>query len=745
MKGAGGDWNPMRHLLRNLIKRCNNTLALTVAMVILTDLAISLDLPFLRQILGFIYLTILPGALLLGMLRLNRYIPVLDKLILVTGLSFSYIIFSGLLINYVYPRLAFDRPLSINSLIITMSLSLVALAVISYLRDGSKPFEFSLPRLDAREKALLIPPIIFTSLSILGSQMMNEKSDNTLLMMLFFSIPAYVILLSYVQDSVSDRIYPAAIFLISISIVLVLALRSDHLIGVDIHNEYYIFLRTIDSGIWQQTQSSDPVFRLLDACLSVSILPAVYQSILNIDPELLFKILYPVIFSISPLIVYTTSKKLLESFPAMLASIFFMSQLGFIWASYNPRTSTAVLFFALSMMVIFHTQIDKVARDILFIIFSYSCILSHYSTTYIFFYILIFTWMAMQSRSIYAKHRCRKFVDSCRNHSADMATKRRVSALMLLLFLAMIIFWYVIVTGGPFDSLKEFVTTTYNSLPQLFNLESKGEGIAQAFGVGLDLKQVPQVMTVAFTWLTVIFLSAGVYSMIADQLGFKTLSSIKECSGFSAKKPDPEFFILAIASFGILAASLALPYIGRAYGIDRLYIQMMVILSPFFVIGSTVMARSLHIRRSHLPLLAVLIPYLLCNTGTMHQIFGIDKAITLNNHGQMFDELYVHDQETYAARWINGESEEGIDIYSDFLGTNRLTSQGRIQSPIYMGDLIERHSVPDIGYIYIRYCGAINGRLLDTKERWHNITGYQQQLEGLNLIYDDGGSWCIKA
>ena len=724
----------MRQIFLDFIQRCNNTLALTVAIVILTDLAIWLDIPFLRQILGFIYLTILPGALLLGMLRINRSIPLLDKLILVTGLSFSYIIFSGLFLNYVYPRLVFDRPLSINSLVITMSLSLVALAAISFLRDGSKAFKFALPRLDAGEKALLVPPIIFTSLSILGSQMMNANTDNTLLMILFLSIPAYVILLFYVQDSVRERVYPAAIFLISISIVLVLALRSDHLIGVDIHNEYYLFLRTIDSGIWQQTHSSDPVFRLLDACLSVSILPAVYQSILNIDPELLFKILYPLIFSISPLIVYITSKRLLESFPAMLASIFFMSQLGFIWASYNPRTSTAVLFFALSMMVIFHAQIDKVARDILFIIFSYSCILAHYSTTYIFFIILIVTWMSMQSISIYTK--CRKFRYKCKNRPTDPATKNRVSALMLLLFLAMIIFWYVIVTGGPFYSLKEFVMATYNSLPQLFNLESKGEGIAQAFGVGLDLKQVPQIMTVAFTWLTVIFLSVGVYSMIADQLGFKTL--------FSAKRPDPEFFILAIASFCILAASLALPYIGKAYGIDRLYIQMMVVSSPFFVIGSTAIARSLHIRRSHLILLAVLIPYLLCNTGTMHQIFGIDKVITLNSHGQMFDELYVHDQETYAARWINEESEEWTDIYSDFLGTNRLTSQGSIQSPIYMGDLIEKHSTPDIGYIYIRYCGAVNGRLLDSKRRWHNITSYKQLLEGMNLIYDDGGSWCIK-
>lgn len=716
----------------NLIKRCNNTLGLTVSMVILTDLAIYLNIPFLRQILGSICLTVLPGAMLLRMLRLNRSVPLLDKLILAIGLSFSYIIFSGLFMNYVYPCLSIDRPLSINSLVITMSLSLVALAAVSCLRDGSKPLEISLPMLDSREKALLIPPIIFISMSILGSQMMNAKANNALLVMLFIFISLYAILLCYVRGSIKERDYPAVIFLIGISIVLVLALRSDHLIGVDIHNEYYLFLRTIESGMWQQINSNDSVFRLLDACLSISILPAVYLSILNVDPEILFKILYPAIFSITPLVVYIISKRLLESFPAMMASIFFISQLGFIWASYNPRTSTAVLFFALSLMVIFHSQIDKTARDILFIVFSCSCVLSHYSTTYIFFCILVVTWMAMQLRSIIAKYRC----VNCRSSPIDAAIRGRVSALMLLILLAMIIIWYVIVTGGPFYSFKEFITTTYHSLPQMFNLESKGVGISQAFGVGLDLKQVPQVITVAFTWLTVIFLCAGVSSMVADRLGYKT--------AFPAERPDPESLFLAIASFFILAASLALPYIGRAYGIDRLYIQMMVISSPFFVIGSTEMAKRLHIKRSDLLLLAVLIPYLLCNAGAMHQIFDIDKVITLNSHGQMFDELYVHDQETYAAGWINEKSEEWTDIYSDFLGTNRLTSQGGIQSSIYMADLIERHSVPDIGYIYIRYCGAVNGRLLDSDRIWHNITSYQERLKKMNLIYDDGGSWYIK-
>ena len=39
--------------------------ALIIAILILTDLAIILNIPFLRQILGFLFLTLLPGLLIL--------------------------------------------------------------------------------------------------------------------------------------------------------------------------------------------------------------------------------------------------------------------------------------------------------------------------------------------------------------------------------------------------------------------------------------------------------------------------------------------------------------------------------------------------------------------------------------------------------------------------------------------------------------------------------------------------------
>ena len=46
--------------------------ALVISILILVDLTTFLNVPFLRQILGFLFLAILPGVLILQILKLNK-------------------------------------------------------------------------------------------------------------------------------------------------------------------------------------------------------------------------------------------------------------------------------------------------------------------------------------------------------------------------------------------------------------------------------------------------------------------------------------------------------------------------------------------------------------------------------------------------------------------------------------------------------------------------------------------------
>jgi len=136
-------------------------LALIILLLAATALAVQLNIPFLRQILGFLSLTIIPGLLIISLLKLDK-IGLTERAVLSVGLSISFLMLYGLLINSVYPLFGYTTPLSTNSLLISFSVMLLILAAIAYLRDQSA---FSLDwkkfRLDTREKVFLILPVLF--------------------------------------------------------------------------------------------------------------------------------------------------------------------------------------------------------------------------------------------------------------------------------------------------------------------------------------------------------------------------------------------------------------------------------------------------------------------------------------------------------------------------------------------------------------------------------------------------------
>jgi uncharacterized membrane protein len=749
-------WHARRH------KICY---ALVLSIILFANLAVALDILFARQIFGFLFLWILPGMLILNILlpkeTIGETIGLAEKFLLAAGLSCASVMFSGLAINSLYPLVSSNPPLSTYPVMIALNALMLLLIAICYLNDRN-PLFFSLNDLNSSsfEKLFLVFPATFALMSILGTQLMNYRGINHLLMALLFSIAAYVLLISLIHRRVPDRVYPAMIFLMSVSIVLILALRSNHIIGSDAHSEYYLFMRAIEDGLWHitpiggNTLNGDNVLGLLDSCLSISILPAVYQLCLNINPEYLFKVNNALIFSVSPLAIYILSKKYLDSFHSFLASFFFMSQLVFFMTAYNPRTVIAVLFFSLSILMIFEDSIRGPAKRVLFLIFAGSCILSHYTTSYLFFFVLVLGWSLMQSgpRILAWLKRTNLFPEAgnlCPGHPVPPPglhpgppyVRVFVNYRIILIFFAMMFLWHCQITGEPFRYAVDFFSTIVKDLSQLLLVESRGDGIALAFGVGMDPRQIPLLISFTSSWLTVCFLSLGLLCAATSCAGsYLNLNWLNKPGRIFSRELNPEFLAIAIVCYAIILISVILPYVAKGYGMDRIYFQMSVILSPFFIIGGRIIAEKIHIKSSFLVILAVLIPYFLCNSGAMHQAFGVEKMITLTSGGKMYDELYITDHETYSAKWLEARAENGMNIYADFYGTNRLTSQGKIPSAVYMKGLLEEGSQPREGYIYLRYCGAVTGKLLDRKGKWHDINDYKGYFGRINLIYSNGGS-----
>ena len=715
-----------------------------VTILILTDLAILLNLPFLRQVLGFLFLTILPGLLILQVLKLNK-IYSLEKFVLVWGLSISFLMLVGLVLNNLSLSLGYDTPLSTTSLLISFNILFIVLAVIGYKINKDAIFSLSGLDLTTSEKALLVVPVFFPALSIFGMHIMNTTDNNIILMFLLFLIPTYVVFVCFLNHKFQERLYPVVIFLISISLVLLMSLRSNHIMGTDVHWEYYFFRTTLNSLHWSILGHST-----LDACLSISLLPTIYQSILNVSPEFLFKILYSLIYSVSPLVIYILSKRYIGDAYAFLASIFYMFQSNFLWAAHGPRTNTAAVFFALAMMILFNDEIEPLKKRILFIIFMVSCMVSHYSTTYIFFFIVFGSFLGIEVLS------------------KRYAFKKIISLTIIILFFALIFFWYSQITETAFNAGVGFIENTLGNLNRFFVEESRETDVQAMLGGGIMQKGIPHKIEFVTTWLTFAFIGIGIISLIRrhKEMSFPELELKKP--DFLKDKFEVTYFMIALTCSGLLVTMIALPYISVGYSISRLYAVAITILSVFFVIGGIILSKNISFKkkallkkkkqgnttqqtfkksfiknpsevRAYIIILLVLIPYFFCITGVMYNIFGVPHSVLLNSEGAQYDGMYVHDQESCAAKWLKVHAEKrNLIVYSDSRGTLIMVSQGILR----LGResvVIPKPTAKIRHYIYLRYDNVINDRLYIQHE-YHNMTEYSIIFVGKSNIYDNGGS-----
>jgi len=705
---------------------------LFLSFLIATNLAILLDIPVLRQLLGFFFFTTIPGLLLLHVFKLDR-LPLTEKIILSVGLSISFLMFFGLILNSALFALGYPTPLSTTPLIISFSVILLVLGLIAYKRNGDLALGLSRLKLSIREKAFLLLPAFFSLLYIFGMHLMNTTDNNTMLMILLFLIPAYAILVVAMRRQVPERVYPSIVFLTGIALLLMASLRSSHILGVDAHNEYYFFQMTFNAKHWYISGRS-----ILDACLSISLLPAIYQSLLNIDSEYLFKILPSLLFSVSPLAVYVISRKYIGSFYAFLASFPFMSQQYFLYTTMTARTNIAVLFFAMTIMILFHDGISGFNKKVLFIIFAASAIVSHYSTSYVFFSLLLITWVAMLILPKLIPYKRKPAHATSRPQ-----LQKSITSINVALFFVMLFFWYALVATTAFQAAAGLVGEMLTSLNEFILLESRAGLVPMAMGKGIPHKALPSQIEFVFSWAIIAFIAIGILSAVARYIRVMAAPGAGgEKANSLNSRIDAEFFMLSLACSAVLVLAVMLPHLSRAYGIQRVYLQVMVVLASFFAIGGITLFRFLKSRACWV-LLAVLIPYFMCLTGSMYQIFNIHRAVILNSEGRVYDILYVHDEESYAAKWLQENGELGsYRVFIDPFDCGRLISQGEISlNRLNRRSLIE----PDAeigGYIYLGYYNVINGKLMTPDEP--EIAELHEKFAGKGKVYSNGGSEIYK-
>jgi uncharacterized membrane protein len=209
--------NPLQMNDWEINKFLRIVLVVQLAMLGLVGLAaLGFDIPVLRHIVGFIYLTFIPGVIILRLLRLHQ-LGSIRTLLYSVGLSLAFNMFLGFLINLIYPHIGIPRPISTLPLMITWAVVLGLLCFVAYIRDRS----FSTPSsFNARE--LLSPPvllfILLPLLAVVGTQVVNSYANNVLLLILIALI-VFIGLVIMLTNLIHVRFYPLAVFSIALALL----------------------------------------------------------------------------------------------------------------------------------------------------------------------------------------------------------------------------------------------------------------------------------------------------------------------------------------------------------------------------------------------------------------------------------------------------------------------------------------------------------------------------------------------
>ena len=710
-----------------------------IAIVLATDIAIFLNVPILRQILGALCFTIIPGLLLLHILKLNR-ISLLKRFVLSIGLSISFLIFAGLLINGICPLIGILKPLSTTPLVVSYSAILMGLCIIGYKRnkDDLGFIVHNRIKIKIKDNQLVYPLIfsfVFPLLSFLGTHLMNVTGNNIALLILIFLIPAYAALIVYHREKIPAATYPVAIWMISIALLLLFRARG-FIIGGDFGEGLYMTATTM---YWDVGRHS-----AINACLSTGFINTIYGSILGIKVLDIYRFLVPSLFSLFPLILFLIYRRYVGDSYAFLGALFFMSQFSFIGCGVGGvRDYLGLFFFALAMMVHFDDGITKLNKRVLFLIFIFSLIVSYYSYSYLFFITIFTSWGILFIFKAVPK------IEKLKKESVLSGAATALSGIFIFA-------WWSQLTDTHFSAGVKFFNSALRSMGDALVVEAKSEMAQKSFGMGLEGEA--EILNLVFYYTALILIFIGSIELIRRLI-------------YKDSKFKVEYTSMIFVTLIIWAVAVGAPSVGHGFSIERIYFFSLVLLSPSLIVGAETICRlpssikalaqtgrfDLNQRHSNpadassnmrrrtyivsLLVIVVIIMQLMVNMGITYQMFGNHHSVILNSDGLKYDIWYVHTQEVMSAGWLVNHVEQAPKVHTlgRYMGRGFAPFYEELNKLRYRGSTSER-------YIYLGYPNVVEGKVITGLVRktagtpYAPMENYSSVFVGKSRIYNNGGS-----
>jgi uncharacterized membrane protein len=760
------DLGPLRSFahLKNL--GFKELLGVALVLQVAAFVAILLNVQIVRQVVGFFYLSFLPGFLFLKIIKLEK-VGTIEYLLFSGGLSVAFLMLLGLISSLVYPAADVLKPLSGFPIVATILVFTFILFVVSWMRTrknasglGSENLSEHVPK---NLRSLKVVPLLvcIPILTIYGTELVLTSGNNIILLFLVI-ITSAIVFLTLSERIVPRVAYPLAILAITMFLLFHTTLISNYIIGYDVHLEFYLANLTLNKGAWDLTIPHE-----YNAMLSITVLPVIYSTFLSLDLNWTFKIIYPLIFSLVPLSLFSTYKRLTSSRIAFLAVFFFMSMDVFFFTMLGlDRQMIGELFFALLILLMVDDKIELPKKTLLFVIFSAGLVVSHYALTYVFlFCILAAFYISRFMKRSGIKH------------------PRVLSGGLALGCVALALFWYVAIAPTPFDALA----ATFNHIRQGLLTSASAPGVS-----GL----MPSSISVLHSASQYIFYGLQL-SIVIGLFGALFL--------YKKMNFDELYLSLSILCFFIMVLCIVIPSFAAGLVVSRFYHIASFLLAPFVVLGVlTFVDKVLNIRRlfsvskirtvlnlkayfsgirahakfkgenstdlkvrtAGLFLVCLLVVTLfLFQVGFFYEISG-DRPSSLplswerlhNNPNRAMDIWVAQtpDQDVYGAKWLSVYRGNISRVYSDYpASTLVLTSYGLVQTVFFSAEkrfgtwdyLLYNGSLrPAVdSYVYFRTINVVYGEVESPYGQKLDTSSFSPFLSQCNRVYDNGGSELYKS
>jgi uncharacterized membrane protein len=630
---AFNDWD-----LRKLLTACGIIAALQIGLAILEQNGVRI--PVIQAVNGFVFLTLVPGVLLMRILRIHS-INIIESISYSVGLSLAFIMFSGAAINIALPFMKINQPLSTYPMLTTLTIEIAVLAVFTWLRDRNYVNNTVVRSNIALSLNSVLFLLFLLVLVIVGIKISDLTGNNIVLIVCLLAIASIIIYAAF-KRTIQPGVFPVAVFIISLCLLYQTTLMSPYLAGTDIYVEYSYYQAVAKSGLWDYA-IANPV----NSCLSITVLGPYYSSLLGISGIWVFKAVYPLLFSLVPLIIYRFFRLQTGANRAFFATIFLMIVPTFSLEMISLcRQQVAEIFFAASILLLVENRLNSSQKLTMLIIYMIGVAVSHYSLgliTVAYFAALVLLVWIMRSRLFISSW---DWITGREGGGLPQYLKEpRAGALpMKLLIIAFIAYfaftlaWYGLVASGVnlstiiavWQYLVASVTQEFNSsvtnLSSVFPTIQIGDReilIRTALGLDFFNSSLQGQVFRIFQYLSQLFLILGCLRLLFRPKGMKFVI---------------EFIALSVIGAVILAACIFVPALAGFINTSRWYHINLLILAVYCVLGAELIwyfiryagqkikGRKITVGLEDSPgsrkfiALALLVPYFLFTSGLVYEI-----------------------------------------------------------------------------------------------------------------------------